>query len=249
MTLALSSRRAALALACGAVCGLAVAGAGAQTLPTPVNVVSLSASAAVEVPMDWLTVVFSTARDGADAGAVQSQLRQALDLALAEARKIARPGQVEVRTGGFSIQPRYAPPDARNTGRAGGIVGWSGSTELVVEGRDTAAISQLTGRIQTLSIARVGQSLSREAREQVEGEVSAQAIARFRARAEAVSKQFGFGGYTVREVNVGTDSPPPGMPMMRTQAMRAVAADEALPVEAGRATVTATVNGSVQMQK
>ena len=35
----------------------------------------------------------------------------------------------------------------------------------------------------------------------------AQAIARFRARAGDYAKQFGFNGYTVREVNVGTADP------------------------------------------
>jgi predicted secreted protein len=136
--------------------------------------------------------------------------------------------------------PRYAPK--------GGISGWQGSTELIVQGRDTQALSQLAGRISTLTIARVGFSLSREAREKVEADVAAEAIGRFRARADAVSKQFGFAGYTVREVSVSTD---PGMvmaqPVMRAQAMRA-SADEALPVEAGKATVTATVSGSVQMK-
>ncbi len=208
------------------------------------NVVSLSASASVEVQKDWLAIVFSTTREGADAAAVQSQLRQALDAALIEARKIAKPGQVEVQTGGFSLYPRYSQkPNAAPV-----INGWQGSTELVVEGRDVQAISLLTGRIATLTIGRVAFSLSREAREKVEADVAAQAISRFRARAEAVSKQFGFSGYTVREVAVNTESPGPApMPMMRAQAMRA-SAEESLPVEAGKASVTAQVSGSVQMR-
>ena len=74
--------------------------------PPPVNVVALSASATVELPRDWLTVAFSTTREAADAATVQSQLKQALDAALAEARKGARPGQLEVQTGAFSLYPR-----------------------------------------------------------------------------------------------------------------------------------------------
>ena len=212
-----------------------------QTLPTPQNVVSLNASATVEVNKDWLTVVFSTTREGADAAAVQSQLKQALDAALTEARKAAKPGQLEVQTGGFSLYPRYAAK--------GGITGWQGSTELIVQGRDTQGISQLTGRVQTLSIARVGFSLSREAREKVEGDVTAEAISRFRARADAVAKQFGFAGYSVREVSVSADGGQmQQQPMMvRSQAIK-TSADEALPVEAGKAVVTATVSGSVQMK-
>ncbi len=232
----LTLKRALTALAAAAALGQA----GAQTQPPPQNVVSLSASATVEVGKDWLTVVFATTREGTDAGVVQSQLKQALDAALAEARKLARPGQVEVQTGGFSLQPRYAAK--------GGINGWHGSTELIVEGRDTQAIAQLTGRVQSLAIARVGFSLSREAREKVEADVAAQAIARFRSRADAVTRQFGFNTYVVREVAVTSNEPQGGMvPMMRLQAARASASDEALPVEAGKASVTATVNGSVQM--
>lgn len=215
--------------------------AAAQTLPVPQNVVSLSATASVEVVRDWLTVAFSTTREGSDATVVQSQLKQALDAALAEARKVAKPGQLEVQTGQFALHPRYAP-------KGGTITGWQGSTELIVEGRDTQAIAQLAGRINTLTIARTGFSLSREARQKVEGEVAAQAIDRFRARADAVSKQFGFAGYTLREVAVNTEgSMPPPQPMYRMQAQRAEAADAALPVEAGKAVVSANVNGSVQM--
>jgi predicted secreted protein len=216
----------------------------AQSAPPapPMNVVSLAASATVELPMDWLTVVYGTTREGPDASQVQSQLRQALDAALAEARKAAKPGEVQVRTGGFALHPRYAPK--------GGIGGWMGNVELIVEGRDTQAIAQLMGRMQTLTIARVGWSLSREARERVEGEVTAMAIARFRARAEAVARQFGHTGYVLREVSVSSSEPggivPP--PIVRAQAARTMSADEALPVEAGRAQVSASVSGSVQMK-
>ena len=243
----LSIRQTLIGLLAGG--GVAVGSALAETLPPPQNVVSLSASASVEVAKDWLTVVFSTTREGGDAATVQSQLRQALDTALTEARKAARPGQLEVQTGAFSLYPRYAPVNPKTPAGQPAIAGWLGNAELVVEGRDTQAIAQLTGRIQTLAIARVGFSLSREAREKVDGDVSAQAISRFRARADAVSRQFGFSGYTVREVNVSSNEPPGQIqPMMRAQASRA-AADESLPVEAGKAVVSATVSGSVQMGK
>ena len=212
----------------------------AQNLAPPQNVVSLSASATAEVTKDLLTVVFSTTREGMDAGAVQSQLKQALDAALTEARKVAKPGQLDVQTGNFALYPRYSPK--------GGINGWQGSAELIVEGRDTPAVAQLTGRIQTMTIARVGFSLSREAREKVDADVAALAIANFRARAETYSKHFGFSGYTLREVQVSGSEPGGPMPMMRAQASK-MSSDEALPVEAGKANVTANVSGSVQMTK
>jgi predicted secreted protein len=219
---------------------IAVAGpAAAQSVAPPANVVALTATATVELPMDWLTVVFSTTREGTDAAAVQSQLRQALDAALVEARRATRPNEVLVRTGGFAIQPRYT--------NKGTVSGWQGQTELVVEGRDTTTIAQMMGRIQTLTIGRVGWSLSREAREKVESDVTAQAIARFRTRADELTKQFGMSGYALREVSVNSNDDSGPVMRMRVQAARA-GADESLPVEAGKAQVTATVSGTVQMR-
>ena len=219
--------------------------AQAQPIAPPTSgVLSLSSSATAEVTRDVLSVSFSAAREGNEAQAVQSALKQALDAALGEARKVAKPGQVEVQTGNFSLHPRYAPPVK---GAAPVISGWQGSAELIVQGKDIAAIAQLSGRIQTMAIARVGYSLSREAREKVEADVSAQAISRWRAKAAQMSQQFGYSGYVVREVNVSTnDSQPP----MQLRVMRSAAvADESLPTEAGKGEVTATVTGSAQMLK
>jgi predicted secreted protein len=225
--------------------------ASAQVLPPPQNVISLNATATMEVPKDWLTVVLSTTREGVDAAAVQAQLRQALDAALAEARKLAQPGQVEVQTGAFSLFPRVQPPSAKQAAAAqsGSIAGWQGSTELVVEGRDMGAIAQLVGRIPSLSIARVSSGLSREARQQVEADVTTLAIERFRARAQTVSRQFGFGAYTVRELQIGSDAPmPAAAPMAFARAGLRGAEDAGLPVEVGKAAVTVSVGGSVQMK-
>jgi predicted secreted protein len=223
-----------------AATGVARAQTAVVSTAVPQNVVTISASASLEVPKDQLTLVFSTTREGSDAAQVQSQLKQALEAALTEARKAARPGQVDVQTGNFSLYPRY--------NAKGSTSGWLGTAELVVEGRDMPAISQLAGRIQTLTVARASFGLSREARERVDGEVSAQAIARFKLKAEQVARQFGFAGWGLREVTVqGTDQPSP-VPMVRAQAMRSAgAADESLPIEPGKANVTATVIGSVQL--
>ena len=221
---------------------LAGAAAMADTLPPPQGVISLSSSASAEVTKDLLSITLNTTREGQDAAGVQSQLKQALDAALTEAKKVARPGQLDVQTGGFSLSPRYTSK--------GVINGWQGSAELIVEGRDMPAIGQLTGRITTLTIARVAYSLSRELREKTEAEVSAQAIARYRAKAADYAKQFGYAGYVIREVNVSGNEQSAPTPMFRAKAMSvASASDESLPVEAGKGVVTVSVNGTVQMSK
>jgi predicted secreted protein len=210
-------------------------------METPQNVVSLQSTGTVEVQQDLLMISMNTTKDGADAGAVQTQLKTALDAALSEAKKVAQPGQLDVRTGAFSMYPRY--------GRDGKINGWQGSTELVLEGRDFARISATAGKINTLTLGQVSFGLSREARAKVEGEAQAQAIERFKTKATEISKNFGFGGYSIREVSVNANdqgfSPRPRMEMMQA---KAASSDAPVPVEAGRSTVVVTVNGSVQMK-
>jgi len=238
MNIALRLRLLVLAFA---LAGVTIPAFAQAVLAPPQGVVGLASSASVEVARDLLQITFSTTREGPDANAVQSQLKQAIDAALAEARKAARPGQVDVQTGAFSIGPRYTPK--------GGISGWQGTAELSVEGRDIAAISQLAGRITTLTVARAGYALSREAREKAEAEVSGQAIARFRAKAADVARSFGYSGYSIREVTVnGGDTPVPTPRPVQMRAMSASASTEDLPVEAGRTTVAVTVNGTIQMK-
>jgi predicted secreted protein len=229
-------------LLAAAMIALAGTAALADMPPPPQGVVSLTSSATVEVTKDLLTISLATTKEGQDAASVQAQLKQALDAALAEAKKSVKPGQLDVQTGNFSLQPRYT--------NKGVINGWLGTAELLVEGRDMQAIGQLTGRITTLTISGVSYNISRELREKTEGEVAAQAIARYRAKAADYAKQFGYAGYAVREVNVQSNDVGPIRPMAQYARVAAasVASDAALAVEPGRGSVTITVNGTVQLK-
>lgn len=209
----------------------------------PEGVVTLNSTATVDVPKDWMSVSFSVTREGTDGTAVQTALKQALEAALKQAQDAKEPdGRLEVRTGGFSLQPRYNPKGQMN--------GWSGTTELQVQGRDMPAIATLVGHINTMTISSLDYSLSREAREKVETDLSAQAIAGFRAKAAAYAKAFGYSGFTIREVNVQTDQnqgPPPRV--FAAKAMAAPMAAEPLPTDAGKGSVTSNVNGSITLVK
>jgi predicted secreted protein len=225
----------------GCALAMAVAALPAQTLPPPQNVLQLQANGTVEVQQDLLQMNLSTARDGTDPAVVQAQLKAALDAALNEAKKSAQPGQLDVRTGNFALYPRH--------NREGRISGWTGTAELILEGRDFARITQTAGRIQTLTLGGVSFGLSREQRAKVEGEAQAIAIERFKAKAAELARGFGFSGYTLREVAVNANEPgfAPRM-RMAAQEARSSSADATVPVEPGRSTVVVTVSGSVQLR-
>ena len=205
------------------------------------NVAQLSASGAVDAQQDLLSISMTTTRDGADAGTVQTQLKQALDSALAQAKQAAVAGQMDVRTGNFNLYPRY--------GKDGKINGWQGSTELVLEGKDFPRITTTAGKIQTLTLGHVSFALSREQRAKVEGEAQTLAIERFKAKAGEIARSFGFGSYALREVTINANeqgyTPRPRAMSLQS---RTESSDSPLSVEAGKSSVMVNVSGSVQMK-
>lgn len=220
----------------------AMQGARAES-PRIENVVSFSTSANLEVTKDLLTVTLQVVRDGTDAASVQAGMKQVLDAALADAKKSAAPGQMDVRTGNFSLNPRY--------NRDGKITGWQGQAELLLEGKDLPRVAQTAGRLNGMNVTNVSQSLSRELTEKHDAQVTADAINKFRAKAAELAKQFGFSGYTLREVNVqSVEQVNPPRPMYRMAPSAMASAESApVPVEAGRGTLTSTVSGSVVLTK
>ena len=237
MKLRFSVARASAVLATAALCSVALAQQAGPAEPR--NVLQLSATGSVDVAQDMLTLTMNTSREGNDANAVQAQLKSALDAAVSEAKKTAQPGQMDVRTGSFSLYPRH--------NRDGKISGWQGSAELVLEGRDFARITAASSRIDSLTIGNIGFGLSREAREKAESQAQAQAIERFKARAAEIARSFGFADYSLREVSVSGGGGEVA-PMMygRAKAMMADAAGAPVAVEPGQSTVTVTVSGAVQ---
>ncbi len=92
--------------------------------------------------------------------------------------------------------------------------------------------------------------LSREQRARVEGEAQAQAIEHFKSKAADIAKGFGFAGYTLVQVTVIASDQPMPVPRPRMIAMKADVSmsESAIPVEAGKATVSTTVSGSVLLK-
>ncbi|APW42732.1 SIMPL domain-containing protein [Rhodoferax saidenbachensis] len=214
----------------------------AQQVPVELrNVVQLSSSGTVEVQQDLLTLTLSSTRDGADPAVIQTQLKQALDAALVQAKPSVLAGAMDLRTGQFSLQPRY--------NRDGKITGWSGTTELVLEGRDFARIGAAAAKIQTLVIANASFGLSRELRAKVEAEAQQIAIDSFKAKGNDIARGFGFTGYSLREVSVNSnDQGFVPRPRMAAMEMKTMAADAAVPMEAGKSAVVVSVSGSVQLK-
>jgi len=208
------------------------------------NVVQLSASGQVQVDQDWLQMQLLAVQDGADAAAVQKQLQQAVDNAMRILKPQAQGQDMQVRSGSFGVYPRHD-----NNGK---IKGWQGRAEVVLEGKDFARISQAAAKVQGMTVSSMGFGLSKEGQQKVQEQAQAQAIENFKSRASLLAKQFGFSGYSLREVSVNSQDGGYAPRMMRASVAMPQSAKmdaaEAVPVEAGKTQVTVDVSGSVQLQ-
>jgi predicted secreted protein len=103
---------------------------------------------------------------------------------------------------------------------------------------------------ESLTMGNVGFSLSREQRARVETDTQAAAIERFKAKAAEIARGFGFAGYTLGQVAVsaGDQVTPMVRPVLRAMKAESSLADSPIPVEAGKATVSTTVSGTVLLK-
>jgi len=235
----------ALAAAVPVALTLASPAAHAQTanphFPEPAGVLSLSSQASADVPQDIIHITLFYEQQAKDPGSLTSALNQRADAALAQAKGVSG---VTAHTGAFSVYP--------STDRDGRISAWRGRTEVVLESRDFAAASKLAGQLSNqLQVANVEFSLSPEAQRAAEQKLTTDAIKSFRARADEAAKAFGYNGYSIRDVNVGGSrnvQPYPRMMAMAAAPMDSAKMSAPISVEGGKATVSVTVNGSVQMK-
>ncbi|KVV41916.1 hypothetical protein WK81_16455 [Burkholderia ubonensis] len=209
--------------------------------PEPSGVLSLSSQASAEVPQDIIHITLFYEQQAKDPGSLTSALNQRADAALAQAKAVSG---VTAHTGAFSVYP--------STDRDGRISAWRGRTEVVLESRDFAAASKLAGQLSNLmQVANVEFSLSPEAQRAAEQKLTTEAIKSFRVRADEAAKAFGYNNYSIRDVNVGSGrnvQPYPRMMAMAAAPMDSAKMSAPIAVEGGKATVSVTVNGSVQMK-
>jgi predicted secreted protein len=206
--------------------------------PTPpyANVVTLDASATLEVPVDTITVTLFTEEQGPDPADLAARANAKLEQALARAK--AEPA-VEARSGSYQTTPLYD--------RANQITGWRLRAELVLEGRDFKAASALAGKLTpALKLSGMTFSLSRAAREKAEASLLADALRKYQVKADAIAKALGFPGYTLGQLAVRSEGSVIQPVAYRGMAVAAMA-DGAPPppIEGGKNAVTVVISGSV----
>ncbi len=225
---------------------LALAGA---MLATPVHaaaqapaaaVVHLAASATRAVQPDTFTADLSAQATGSDVGTLNNQVSSRIAVALHQAESVAG---VVASTTSFSTQPRYT-----HDGSGVAWTGWTVQAGLHLRASSAKALSlALRALGSSLHIDAVQAQVSAARQDQVDGSLRDAAIARFRAKAAQVAKDFGASGYVVRDVTISdADTHPLPRPIF-LRAMAAAPAMQAAPVQPAAQDLRVDVSGSVAL--
>jgi predicted secreted protein len=196
--------------------------------------VSFQVEAAREVESDWFRARVGVTVEDADAGRAAEQVNQAMQWALAQAKRVEA---VRARSGGYATQPVY---------QEGRIRRWRASHELEIESGDAEALSTLLGTLQQkLALRSFEVSVSEARRQEVEEELVREALAAFRKRAAVVQESLGAGGYAIDTLAIATQGRAP-IPVMRASALKRAPTQPAL--EGGTTRIAVSVQATIALE-
>lgn len=192
-----------------------------------------------EIPNDLLLATLSIELNNKSPATLARDLTTAVNAALAQARPYTA---VKISSGNQQSWPVYNDKNK--------LDGWRGRAELRVESRDFKAAGELISLLQDkLQLNNLNFVVAPETRRQQENQLTTEAIAAFRTRAESISGAWNAKSYKLVQMNLGMGNPPPQpmMMMMRAAKMEndsAPAADYA----GGQTRLVVQVSGTIELQ-
>jgi len=204
--------------------------------PPRYNQVRLQSQASEPVSNDTMHVTLFASGEQRDAAGlaegINADMAWALDLA-------KRQADIKVSTG------NYRTWQVRQDNR---MKGWQARQDLMLESRDTAALSRLTGLLQEkLQVDSMRFSVSPETRSSVENRLIEQALQAFEVRAGVVRDKLRANGYRIVELNIGTFAQQPPVVYRSRGMVAAMESDAPVATEGGESDIQVTVSGTVEL--
>jgi predicted secreted protein len=201
------------------------------------DVLNLDAQATREVPYDIAVVTLAIDRESKNSDTLSAEINKILAEAMAEAKKAG----VSAESGGYYISPTYNNRNQRT--------GWHGRAEIILRSKDFTAIGKLSGELaEKMQMAGMSFDLSPERRQSEESHLIEEAVSNLKIKARTTVKLLGYQDFSIREMTLSQ-----GGAMLHPQlaAMaRGTLADAApVPVEGGKARISVTLSGSLQMKR
>lgn len=227
----------------GLLLTMTLAAITAQAEPLRYNLVNLEAHATGEATTDRMQAMVALELHGGDPARLARQANERLHKAL---ELLQRQKAVQYGSTGYQTEPVYSYPEHASPKQTG----WRIIAILRLHSQDTEAMGKLLGQLQAsgFAVQDLGFILSRERRDQLEDQLTAQGLKAFRSRAEQVSQALDGKGYRIVQLRIHTDSPPEEGQVFRRQ-MRTMAAEAApLPAAPTQQEMTVQVEGQIEVQ-
>lgn len=210
----------------------ALLASSALAAPTQID---LSAEASRPAANDLARATVFAEATGSTPGELASRIKNLIADGLKTAHGYT---SIKTQSGGTNTYPVYA--------KGGKIESWRMRSEITLESGDTAALSELLGKLQTsLGVSNLVMLPAPETRKKAENEAMLDAVNAFKSRAKLLADAMGK-PYRIKQLSVSSSGRLPAMPMMRANA--AYAADAApMPMEGGESQVSTNVSGQIEL--
>lgn len=200
------------------------------------NVAEFQAEASREVQNDLMNATLYVELNDPNA----ATLANAINTRVNEALRIAKEYKgLRVRSGDNRTYPVYSKGNV--------LQGWRGRGEIRIEAKDFEAASALIGKLQaSMQLANISFSVSPETRRAVEDQLTVEAVAAFKARAEVLRGALAGKGYKLVRLSMsGGYQPGPPRPFV---ARAAVAQEVTAPdLEGGVSRIQVIANGAIEI--
>lgn len=201
-----------------------------------IRTAELSAEASRPAPNDLAIAHLYAEQSGSDPATVAKQVNRSIAAAI----EIARSYQdIKLQSAGTSTWPVYSK-------EGGKIEAWRMRSELRLETRNTAALSELVGKLQSsLAVSSIAMQPAAETRRKAADDATVDAIHAFEKRATLIASTLGK-NHRIHRLNISeSGSRPPIYAKMRSAGM--IADAESAPMEGGESDVSVTVSGSIEL--
>ena len=162
----------------------------------PEGLVSLQASASIELETDTMFATIAVEAENYDPAALAKSINKKMAWALETAEAFKH---VKVKGGQYSSHQIYN----KHIFKA-----WRGSQRITLESTNSTELGQLIGLLQKqLLVKSISYQVSKEKVNSVKDRLLTQAITRFKQKATLVSEQFNKSSYRIHAININSNNP------------------------------------------
>lgn len=209
----------------------------AHEAPQAYDRINFQVSAVEEVENDTLMVDMYSERSGQKPSEIADEVNRNIGWAVDLAKKNSA---IKVQTLNYRQDPLYNNQS---------INGWRVRQTIRLESTDIAALSALVGEMQRrLSIASLRYAVSPARRDAVESRLIAEALKRFRLRAEQIELELGRPGYRIVNLDINTSGQSSAPIHMRANTMMESNMAVAPSIEPGVQSISVRVSGTIELE-